>query len=64
MVWSDLQRYIRKRIFTCVEDVMEEVKNFQKSLTPEKCQAYIDHLKEGWRSLSVKMVVGQREFDL
>ena len=44
MMWADLKRHVRKHTCTSIIEVMEAVKEFQKGLTPEKCQNYINRL--------------------
>ena len=45
-VWSDLKRFVRKYYCKNAADVLKAVEEFHKTLTPEYCRKYIDHLKQ------------------
>ncbi|CAF0852040.1 unnamed protein product [Brachionus calyciflorus] len=46
MLWHEMKAYVRK--FNCTTDaeIAEKVIGFQRNLTPERCQKYIDRLKK------------------
>ncbi|CAF0953586.1 unnamed protein product [Brachionus calyciflorus] len=46
MLWYELKEYIRKKNIENEEDATKAIFEFQKKITPEKCQAYIKHLKK------------------
>ncbi|RMZ97602.1 Transposable element Tcb1 transposase [Brachionus plicatilis] len=46
MIWNEKKEFVRKRNIQNDEEAVEEILEFQRKLTPAKCQAYINHLKK------------------
>ena len=46
MVWSEMKNYIRDKFCKTQEEVAEAVEEFRKTMTPEKCQKYINKINE------------------
>ncbi len=46
MVWADLKRHIAKKFCQTEDEATEAVNEFRQTLTPEKCQNYINNLKK------------------
>ncbi|RMZ96616.1 Transposable element Tcb1 transposase [Brachionus plicatilis] len=46
MIWNEKKEFVRKRNIQNDEETVEEILEFQRKLTPAKCQAYINHLKK------------------
>ncbi|RNA31297.1 Transposable element Tcb1 transposase [Brachionus plicatilis] len=45
LMWNELKQHVRKRMILSEADAEMATKDFEKSLTKEKCQNYINHLK-------------------
>ncbi|RMZ94742.1 Transposable element Tcb1 transposase [Brachionus plicatilis] len=46
MIWNEKKEFVIKRNIQNDEEAVEEILEFQRKLTPAKCQAYINHLKK------------------
>ena len=45
-VWADLKRHVRSYRCKTIEDLLTACKDFQKKVTPEYCQNFINKLKK------------------
>jgi hypothetical protein len=45
-VWADLKRHVRSNRCKTIEDLLTACKDFQKKVTPEYCQNFINKLKK------------------
>ena len=46
MVWNEMKNYVRNKFCKTPEEVAGAMEEFRVSLTPEKCQNYINKLHE------------------
>ena len=46
MVWNEMKTYVRGQFCKTPEEVALAIENFRLSLTPEKCQNYINKIHE------------------
>ncbi|CAF0881438.1 unnamed protein product [Brachionus calyciflorus] len=54
LLWSDLKRFVRSRDTTTINEIVKSVRIFEKSLTPEKCQKYINHCNKVLRAICLR----------
>lgn len=45
-MWADLKRFVKKRRCYFVDDLAKVIREFEKKLTPQYCQGYIQKLKK------------------
>jgi hypothetical protein len=45
-VWSDLKRFVRKRLCRNATELTRATHDFQEQLTPQYCGKFINHLKK------------------
>lgn len=53
MLWNELKEFVMSKYCKTEQDLANAIDEFEKTLTPEKCQSYIDRLKK------VKLYVNQ-----
>jgi hypothetical protein len=46
MIWHEMKSFVRKSGCLTKSDIVNKVYEFQRTLTKEKCQKYIDRLKK------------------
>ena len=46
MLWSELKIFVRAKLCSTVDEIIQAVYEFSQTVTPEKCQVYIQHLRE------------------
>ena len=46
MFFNEMKNYVRERFCKSPEEVAQAVHDFQRTITPEKCQNYINKLRE------------------
>ena len=46
MIWEEMKNFVRGSLPKNEDDVIKSILEFQRSLTPFKCQKYIEHLKK------------------
>ena len=46
MMWSELKKFVRKRMCKNEQEVLRAITDFKESLTPEKCISYINNIRK------------------
>ena len=54
LLWSDLKRFVRSRNTRTVNQIVESVRLFERSLTADKCQKYIRHCNKELRTICLR----------
>ena len=44
MMWNELKEFVMKRFCQDEQELANAIVDFEKTLTPEKCKSYINHL--------------------
>ncbi len=46
MVWADMKAFVASRFCRNLDEVKDSIFDYKKTLTPEKCERFINHLKK------------------
>ena len=46
LVWADMKKYVRTQMCSNLNEIRRAIRNYQLTLTPEKCSRFISSLRE------------------
>ena len=54
MVWNELKNFVREKFCKTPQEVANAIEEFRTTLTPEKCQNYINKIHEVLKTLLIR----------